>query len=246
MSEYVKSTRADAAAAAWYCFRKWLYGVQARNKLFGKAVNRMQLPRLFCFVILVYYFMGCGYTILRDLDAEARQAEFAAIDSLTSAPDLTITKIEYNYRYLPGPQHVIDPIDARGSYMVTFHLTIENVGNADFTKPYLLVYRNLDPRPYQSNSFGTSLLNQKGETILPDSSQEIKLFFEPQPDSTSYTFTIVTNSIIQGDLIQALERHVNRPLIPPLSREFRYDNNEASITLPGLQEILHGGQQPQK
>ena len=38
-----------------------------------------------------------GYTILRDLDQEARQAEFAAIDSLVTAPDLTISDIDYEY-----------------------------------------------------------------------------------------------------------------------------------------------------
>ena len=127
--------------------------------------------------------------------------------------------------------------------LVRFYLTVKNVGNADFTKPYLLVFRNLNPRPYQSNTFGEMLRNQRGDTISAGSDQEIKLTFDYPSDSTSYRFTIVTNPIIQHRLVEDLERYVNRPPIPPLTRELRYDNNEEQITIPGQEELLHGAQQ---
>ncbi len=189
----------------------------------------------------MYFLMGCGYTILRDFDQEAKQAELAAIDSLTSAPDLTISNIEYEY--VP-PQTRRDPLDQMAyPPKVRFYLTATNIGNAAFTKPYLLVFRNLNPRPYQSNTFSEMLRNQRGETIPVNSDQEIILYFDYPSDSTSYRFTIVTNVIIQHQLIEELERHVKRPPIPALSREFRYDNNESEIAIPGYNEILHGAQQ---
>ena len=86
------------------------------------------------------------------------------------------------------------------------------------------------------------LRDQRGETIAANGDQGIELYFAYPSDSTTYEFTIVSNPIIQHQLIEDLERHVNRPPIPPLTREFRYDNNKAQIPIPALTEFKHGGQ----
>lgn len=192
-------------------------------------------------VIIVCCLMGCGYTILRDFDEEARQAEWAIIDSLTWAPDLTISNIDYEY-IPPRPRQ--DPLDQMvHPSRVRFYVRVANVGNVDFDKAYMLIFRNLNPREYTTNSFLGTLQNQKENTIPASGSHEIKLSASYPADRTSYSFTIVTNPIIQRKLIQELRGHVNDPPIPPITREFRYDNNEARITIPGWEELLHGAQQ---
>jgi hypothetical protein len=125
---------------------------------------------------------------------------------------------------------------------VRFYITVRNAGNADFTKPYVLVFRNLNPHPYQTNTFGGLCCNQKAETIPVGGHQEIKFYDDYPDDSSSYSFVILTNPAIQREVIEALGHHSNGPTIPPVSREFRYDNNEARITIPGLKEILYGTQ----
>jgi hypothetical protein len=58
---------------------------------FGKMKSVPFLTQIFTGVIILS-LMGCGYTILRDFDEEARQAELAAIDSLSSS-ELPETKV---------------------------------------------------------------------------------------------------------------------------------------------------------
>lgn len=189
----------------------------------------------------MHLFLGCGYTILRDLDEEALQAEYAAIDSLSFAPDLAISNIEYTY-IPPPPRDYMDRHGEQGNGL--FIIEITNIGNAEFTKPYVLVFKNLDPRPHQTNNFYGIRCNENMETIPVNGSQVINLPADYPSDSSSYTFIIVTNPIIQREVIKALKYKVNYPPIPPLTREFRYDNNQASITIPGWKEIFQGAKQP--
>src|SRR6266850_5433824 len=131
--------------------------MQVSDKLPGEVVKSISLPTQLCAGVIIFCLVGCSYTILRDLDEEARQAELAAIQSLTVAPDLTISNIEYEY--IPPParraplDHMVEPT------LVRFYLTVKNIGNADFNKPYLLVFRNLNPRRDQSNTFGEMMYN---------------------------------------------------------------------------------------
>ncbi|RPH38196.1 hypothetical protein EHM92_00615 [bacterium] len=54
-------------------------------------------PVLVSAVCALLCLPGCSYTIVRDLEEEALQAEWAAIDSLTVAPDLSVFNIEYEF-----------------------------------------------------------------------------------------------------------------------------------------------------
>jgi len=174
--------------------------------------------------------LGCGYTILRDLDEEERDAEWAIIDSLTVAPDLTISNIEYEY--IPEPPRR-NPLDNGSDWpSVRFYLTLSNLGNAEFTKPYLLAIRRFGTRKSLGESFDGVLQNVRGASIPAGGYQEIELTFSYPYETTRYCFTIVTNPIIQHDVVVRLGRYRSR--IPPLSRELWYDNNEASTTVRWL------------
>lgn len=104
----------------------------------GKRKGDGEIHRgtLLCFLIIQGILTGCGYTIIRDFDEEARQVEWAALDTLTSAPDLIITDVEYEY-FPPSGTGFLGHgyLPAR----VQFFLTVKNIGNADFTKPYFIV-----------------------------------------------------------------------------------------------------------
>lgn len=202
-------------------------------------MNSIQPLIIICFVFILHYYIGCGYTILRDFDEEEMQAELAAIDSLIYAPDLTISNIEYTY-IPPQPRDYLDRGGQQGNRL--FIIKITNIGNAEFTNPYILVFKNLDPRPYQTNNFHVIRCNQNMETISVDDNQVIKLPAYHLTDSSAFTFIIVTNPIIQREVIKVLSSQVNNPPIPPLSRELRYDNNEVSITKPGWKDLLQNPQ----
>jgi hypothetical protein len=186
--------------------------------------------------IVILALDGCGYTVLRDFAAEATEAEYAVIDSLDLAPDLTITNIEYEY--IPSPPRGQLSRDLSPP-KVQFYITVRNIGNTEFTNPYVLVFRNLSPRQYEYFAFGEARQNQRGETIPVNGDNTIKIWFDYPMDRTTYIFTLLTNSIIQHELIDDLGHHENNPVIPPLSREFYYDNNEASIRIPGWKDIIY-------
>ena len=192
--------------------------------------------------VTIHLFSGCGYTVVRDLEREAIQTEWATIDSMHFVPDLIITNIEYEHRYHPGPQNVIDPIDSRGFHTVSFHLTIENVGNADFHAPYTIVLIKENPQPSESNTFYGTEFNKHADTIRVDDKQTIDLVNDYPFLKSSYNFVIVTNPIIQHKVVEELNYHTHAAPIP-LARESRYDNNSARITIPALEELLHGAQQ---
>lgn len=202
-------------------------------------MNRIQPLTIICFVFILDYCLGCGYTILCDIDEEEMQAELVAIDSLTYAPDLTISNIEYTY-IPPPPRDYLDRSGQQGNGL--FIIKITNIGNTEFTKPYVLVFKNLDPRLYQTNNFYGIRCNQNMETISVNGNQVIKLPANHLTDSSAFTFIIVTNPIIQREVIKALAYRVNYPPIQPLSRELRYDNNDVGITKPGWKDLLRNPQ----
>ncbi len=185
---------------------------------------------------------GCGYTILRNLEQEAIQAEWAAVDSMRFLPDLTISDVEYEHHYHPGPQNVFDPIDSRGFHIVTFHLTIKNIGNTDFHKPYMIVFVKEDPQLSETNTFLWKEFNKGEDTIKVGGMQALDLLYEYPFLRSSYNFVILTNPIIQHKVFEELTRRTHAPQIP-LARESRYDNNSARIILPAFEELLHGAQQ---
>ena len=195
----------------------------------------IHLPTLLCFLILQGILTGCGYTIIRDFDEEARQAEWAALDTLTSAPDLIITDVEYEY-FPPSETGFLDHgyLPAR----VQFFLTVKNIGDDDFTKSYCIVFSSLDPPSSIRNPARGLLQNRKGKRILPDSSQEIEIWINQPLESSVYSFTLVTNAVIQRKVIVDLGPYVDAVPDPPRSREFRYDNNEATVTISGLRDFL--------
>lgn len=115
---------------------------------------------------------------------------------------------------------------------------MENIGNAALTEPYLLVFRNLKSPPYESNSFFGIMRNKEGDTLSVNGTDEIEIPFDYPYERTSYEFTIVTDPIIQHLVIEELKNRVWHPAIPPVVREFRYDNNDAEMTIPGYHDIL--------
>ena len=204
-------------------------------------MNRIHAVTSICLVIILSFLTGCGYTILRDYDEEARQAEWAIIDSLTEAPDLTISSIEYDY--IPVQNDWYHPNDFTWvPARVRFYITVSNVGNADFDKPYLLVLGPSNPRQYYHRSIG-AIKNKEREVIPADGEHEIELTLSYPYATASYSFSIVTNYVIQYELMLTLDFHSRHSLTPPLSRELWYDNNEASITIPGLREVKQGEEQ---
>lgn len=188
--------------------------------------------------VVTNILIGCGYTVLRDFEREAIQAEWTAIDSIHYIPDLRIANVEYEHRYHPGSPNVIDPIDSRGFHTVTFHLTIENVGNADFHAPYTVVIKK-DRQPGEPYTLYGMAFNKSSDTMRVGDKQEIELVDQYPYSKSSYNFVIVTNPIIQHNVVEELK---NPPRIP-LTRESRYDNNDARIIIPALKELLHGAQQ---
>lgn len=203
---------------------------------------RFKLLRIIFVLVTINILSGCGYTVLRDVGKEEMQAEWVAIDSMHFAPDLTIAKIDYVYLPPNVPEHFIDPIDAHGTAMVRFHLTIENLGNADFHEPYTVVFIKENPRPTEFNTFYSTEFNKHRDTI-PVHGRQVINFVNMYPFyKSSYTFVIVTNPIIQNEVVEALRYHTH-PQAIHLTRESRYDNNSARITLPPLEELLYGAQQ---
>jgi hypothetical protein len=184
---------------------------------------------IFSCLIISHIYFGCGYTIVRDYDEEERQAELAAIDSLSSAPDLVISNVGYTYILPPPRQDALDQIV--WPPRLQFHITISNIGNADFVNPFLIVYEypNHDYEGRRSLSFVQC--NKNHESISADSSHIIE-FYESYPYKGGiFNFTIVTNPVLQRDLLRILRSQFNGPLTVTKSREIRYDNNESTITV---------------
>ncbi len=209
----------------------------------GHLVNMSQsgLLKIIALFVTSYCSSGCGYTVMRDLEREAIQAEWAAIDSTHFLPDLTISDVTYEHRYQPGPQNVVDPIDSRGFHAVTFHLTIENVGNADFHAPYTIIFIKDAPQPWETNTFYGMEFNKHADTISIAGKQVVDLFNEYPFLESHYHFVIVTNPIIQHEVVEELNHHTHALPIPKV-RESRYDNNSTSVDLPALEALLHGAQ----
>ena len=219
---------------------KMLCATQVGKKGFGEDVKNVKFLMHLCTVVIMCHLLGCGYTILKTSDADAIQAEWAAIDSTHHLPDLTIASVEYEHSYHQGPQNSVDPIDNRGFHTVTFHLTIENIGNADYHAPYTVVFIKENPRPSEINTFYGMAFNKHADTIRVGDKQEIELEnFYPFLKS-SYNFVILTNPIIQHKIVEELNYHTHAPPIP-LARESRYDNNNVKILIPALEDLLHGG-----
>jgi hypothetical protein len=192
------------------------------------------------FLLAACGLAGCGYTILRDLDEEAWQAEVAAAASLVTAPDLMISNIEYEY-IPPQPRRI--PYDRMSRpAKVEFYITVTNIGNTEFASPYLLVLKDCDPYSEYARKVRGIRQNSRRERIPPDSTLEITFTTDYPSSHTLYSFTIVTNPIIQRDVVQDLKRYTHNPPLPPLSRELRYDNNESSIDVHGRLNRLYGGQ----
>jgi len=192
---------------------------------------------------------GCEYTILRDFEEEEWQAEWAAIDSLTIAPDLEISGVECIVippPVVPRPARPHLPREGDGDMAnVVFLITIRNVGTGGFDNPFTLVAEDLHPGPYQTNIILCSRLNQKGEIIAADSSMEVWLQVERRDDSTSCELTLLTNPVLQRELRRKLRYRINSPPIPPVSREFRYDNNDTTVHVPAYRDILKRSQRRQ-
>ena len=191
------------------------------------------------FAIGICRLTGCGYTIIRDLDEEARLAESAAIDSLKSGPDLTISHIYVDYVPPPGRR---DPMD-QGVYPASVHfmILVRNIGTTSFDKPFLLVMRNLYPRPDEYRTIGGFMRNRRGEIIPAMTTELVELPLDQPRDSTTFEFTIVTNPLVQVRAIQELQRHEHTSP-PQLSRELHYDNNTALITIQGRKSMLEKSQ----
>jgi hypothetical protein len=208
-------------------------------------MNKLQLLGNFICVILAQICIACGYTIVRDLTEEARQAELAAIDSLTYAPDLTISHIEYMYIPAPPRTSSLDRMVHPSS--IRFQLTITNIGNAVFCKPYLITYTKEAPWPADcTTDCYSNPSNTHGDTIRANGEQALELGNHWACPGAIYTFVIVTNPTIQHDAkgVYGYFTHTpfgRRPI--PVTREFRYDNNTAAIAIPEFEELIKQRQQ---
>jgi hypothetical protein len=185
--------------------------------------------------LIVLCLAGCGYTILRDMDEEERQAEWAAIDSLTTGPDLIISDVEYEYIPPEPRRNALDRSisPARGM----FYITIKNIGTADIPPQYFISCEKLNPQPYDINKF-YSLEPKSGLPAIGRGRQELlKIYFMYPPDSSTYRFTIITNSIVQNRAYDVLRRSVNTTSVRLRTRELRYDNNNIEVSIPGYLDI---------
>lgn len=197
--------------------------------------------RTVCIAGVALFLAGCGYTILRDFEQEEWQAEWAAIDTLTVAPDLVISGVDYivvppPVGLYPGqkplPESRDDPVN------VQLLVTVTNIGNADFTNPFTLVSENVRTQLYHYSPIGALSVHTKGEILAPDSSMEVWFPVEYPYERASCTFTLLTNPIVQRELRRELWYRLHYPPIPPASREFRYDNNDTTVDIPAYKNSI--------
>jgi len=190
--------------------------------------NKLTFVFLFYLVPLVC-ILGCGYTTLRDIDEEEKQAELSAIDSLLSAPDLTISGIEYSYIPPPPRRNALD----RGGEnpRVHFLVIISNTGTADFPNPFILMYEH-ENREYRGiSSYSFRELNKARDTIRSGDRHVFEIEDDYPYYGSPYRFTMVTNAIIQRTLLETLQSGFNSRITVVQSRELNYDNNDCLITV---------------
>jgi len=182
-----------------------------------------------CAAFIISVYEGCGYTIVRDYDQEELQAEMAAIDSLSVGSDLIISEI--NYTYIPPPPRR-DALDMMVMpARVQFHIIISNIGNADFSNSFLIMYEY--PNHYYAGrtSFAYKVCNKNHESISADSSQYYEINEDYPYRGGTFNFTILSNPIIQKDFIRKLQSQFNGKITVEQSRELRYDNNIVAVNV---------------
>jgi hypothetical protein len=192
-------------------------------------------PTLLNLFLLALLLPGCGSTVLRDLGEEARQAEWAAIDSLPMAPGLMIADIEYEV-IPPEPRR--SSLDRRGNPgQIAFHVTASNVGDEDLLTSFVLAVTRDERRPSAFPSTESQIVNRE-DTVKADGGEVTANWYSDLTRAeTHFKFRIITNPKIQRDIGEIKYRFVadqmNRKPAQ-ITRELRYDNNELEITLPPL------------
>ena len=183
-------------------------------------------------LIPVIGVLGCGYTLLRDVDEEEKQAEYRAIDSLSLAPDLTISGVKYTYIPSPPRRDALDIVVHPA--MIRFHITISNVGTTDLSNPFLIMYE-FENRDYRGvASYSSRGCNESRDTIQVNETIEIEIEDLYPYYGSPYRFTIITNPVIQRELLEALQSQHNNRITVVKSREWDYDNNDFLITVASL------------
>jgi hypothetical protein len=205
----------------------------------GQVKRKANLLGVLYFVILAHVCLGCGYTVVRDYEEEAKLAELAAIDSLSFAPDLMISNI--SYAYIPPPPRR----DALDNFVyppeILFTLTIANKGNADFLGTYGVAYMEENPWPLQGHGFHVRRFNDQQDSIKANGEQVIELRDLYPYRGALYTFLILTNPKIQREVKRVDDYFTPGRFHPPtisVTRELRYDNNTDTITVGGLEDLL--------
>jgi len=178
---------------------------------------------------------GC-YTVVRNTGDEALHAEWTAVDSLTVAPDLTISDIDYEYVPADWFEQGDHP-RYRPPHVISLFVTVANIGNADFNSPYVLGYKDVYGWPRRNDGLHGINCNLEDGAISAGSSAEIKLPVEYPSDTISYSLVLLTNPVIQHDPVAEAQYNSRGLEDFPLTRELRYDNNEKSIALPNPVEI---------
>jgi len=206
--------------------------------MFGKARTALTI------LIVGVGFQGCTYTVLRDLDEEARQAEWASIDSLVEAPDLTISRTTYEFIFQSDLLGV--PRARNEKPVLKLVATIANTGNANFFESYYLISQE-DPWPAPGGGRQVLVCNQRGDTMRVNDSQEATFYWEYPLDGAEYTTQILTNPKIQFELLHVhrFQDHVRLdPEAIPVTREGRYDNNYDTLRVPRLEDVLRRSAKP--
>ena len=193
-------------------------------------IRPMQVAAFLCILL----WGGCSYSTVQGSYEDRAREEWAAAETLKTAPDLTISGIKY--AYLPASTSLDSSGGTKHPAKVKFQITIRNAGNADMTNPYFIIVRNLTPPSTRGGFYSGIFCNLKSKGFAPKTDQVVYIEDVYPPDSSTYGFTIITNSIIQDHILHEAYDNGRRMPVPPLSRELRYDNNDADITFPGLEE----------
>jgi len=121
---------------------------------------------------------------------------------------------------------------------VRFYVTVSNLGNQDFQSSFVLAVKEQHDQSTGESFQGMTIIPR--EPIRANGGESIESWGSRYPNyGARYTFVIVTNPLVQPNLgkieYMFVPDVVNRKPVQ-VTREFRYDNNQHEITIPGIAE----------
>ena len=175
---------------------------------------------IFTFILLATMFLGCGYTTLKEDEPDP---EYAIQDTLRYAADLIIDDATFNSVPPKSGESYPNPTPMTMPGYTEFSLTIENIGNMDYSQEFTVFWAVSSghlPFSYYSK---TARCNVLRNPIPLNSKIEFK-FRDPEnyDRMATFEFLIVTNPRIQQEAKHSIYTGLSQL---PLSRELNYNNN---------------------